>query len=84
MTQYNRVNVKLSTSQLNKLKSATKNKNDVVIRLSYISSAADAGIHKKILILRSYTTLIISNKDTDDLIKIVKSLEESYDRISSK
>ena len=34
MTQYNRVNVKLSTSQLNKLKSAMKNENDVVIRLS--------------------------------------------------
>ena len=28
------MNVKLSTSQLNKLNSATKNKNDVVIRLS--------------------------------------------------
>ena len=27
MTQYNRVNVKLSTSQLNKLKSAIKNEN---------------------------------------------------------
>ena len=34
MTQYNRVNVKLSTSQLNKLKSAIKNENDVVTRLS--------------------------------------------------
>ena len=34
MTQYNRVNVKLSTSQLNKLKSAITNKNEVVIRLS--------------------------------------------------
>ena len=34
MTQYNRVNVKLSTSQLNKLKSAIKNETDVVIRLS--------------------------------------------------
>ena len=34
MTQYNRVNVKLSTSQLNKLKSTIKNENDVVIRLS--------------------------------------------------
>ena len=33
MTQYNRVNVKLSTSQLNKLKSAIKNENDAVIRL---------------------------------------------------
>ena len=34
MTQYNRVNVKLSNSQLNKLKSAIKNENDAVIRLS--------------------------------------------------
>ena len=34
MTQYNRVNVKLSRPQLNKLKAAIKNKNDVVIRLS--------------------------------------------------
>ena len=34
MTQYNRVNVKLSNSQFNKLKSAIKNENDVVIRLS--------------------------------------------------
>ena len=34
MTQYNRVNVKLSTPQLNKLKPAIKNENNVVIRLS--------------------------------------------------
>ena len=34
MTQYNKVNVKLSNSQLNKLKSAIKNENDVVISLS--------------------------------------------------
>ena len=34
MTQYNGLNVKLSTSQLNKLKSAIKNENDIVIRLS--------------------------------------------------
>ena len=33
MTQYNRVNVKLSTSQLNKLKPAIKDENDLVIRL---------------------------------------------------
>ena len=162
MTQYNRVNVKLSNSQLNKLKSAIKNENDVVIRLSpYMigdsndqtnfphellltvsstrkafsnnssvdvkfskaqlskmiqsggflgkllgpllktglpliknvikplaksvliplgltaaASAADAGIHKKIL-GSGNTTLIISNKDMEDLIKIVKSLEDS-------
>ena len=34
MTQYNSVNVKLSNSQLSKLKSAIKNENDVVLRLS--------------------------------------------------
>ena len=34
MTHYNRVNVQLSTSQLNELKSAIKNENNVVIRLS--------------------------------------------------
>ena len=165
MTQYNRVNVKLSTSQLNKLKSAITNENEVVIRLSpnmigdsndqtnfphellltdrqvssirkafannssvdikfskaqlskmiqsggflgkllspllktglpliknvltplaknvliplgltAAASAADAGIHKKIL-GSGNTTLIISNKDMEDLIKIVKSPEDS-------
>ena len=34
MTQYNRVNVKLSNSQLNKLNSVIKNQTDVVITLS--------------------------------------------------
>ena len=34
-------------------------------------------IHKKILGSGNNTTLIISNKDMDDLIKIVKSLEDS-------
>ena len=34
MTQYNSLNVKLSNSQLNKLKSAIKNKTEVVLRLS--------------------------------------------------
>ena len=125
MTQYNRVNVKLSNSQLNKLKSAIKNENDVVIRLSpnmigdsndktnfphellltgrqvsstrkafsnnssvdiknvliplgltASASAADAGIHKNIL-GSGNTTLIVSNKDMDDLIKIVKFLQDS-------
>ena len=34
MTQYNSLNVKLSNSQLSKLKSAIKNENDVFLRLS--------------------------------------------------
>ena len=157
MTQYNRVNVKLSKSQPNKLKSTIKHESDVVIKLSpnligdsnnktnfpnellltnrqvssirkafannslvdikfsktqlskmiqsggilskllgallktglplmksvitalaksvliplgltAAASAADAGIHKKILGSGNNTTLIISNKDMDDLI----------------
>ena len=34
MTQYNSLNVKLSNSQLNKLKSSVKNETDVVLRIS--------------------------------------------------
>ena len=33
MTQYNSLNVKLSNSQLNKLKSSIKNENDVILRI---------------------------------------------------
>ena len=164
MTQYNKINIKLSTSQLNKLKSAIKNETDVVIRLypnmivdsndetnfphelpltdrqvstirkalsnnssvdikfsktqlskmiqsggflgkllgpllktglpliknvikplaksvliplglTAAASAADAGIHKKILRSGGHTTLIISNKDIKDLIKIFNLLK---------
>ena len=168
MTQYNSLNVKLSNSQLNKLKSAIKNETDVVLRISSnmvgysndninfshelllinrqvanirkafanhsstdiklsktplskiiqsggflgrllgpllktglplmksvikpsaksvliplgltaVASAADAGIHKKILGSgnSNNTTLIISNDEMDDILKIVKSLEDS-------
>ena len=163
MTQYNSLNVKLSNSQLDKLKSAIKNETEVVLRLwsnmigdneadfphqllltnrqvanirkAFASnsstdikfsktqlskmiqsggilgrllgsllktglplisnvmkpltksvliplgltaavSAADAGIHKKIL-GSGNTILIISNNEMEDLIKIVKSLEDS-------
>ena len=34
MTQYNSLNVKLSNSQLNKIKSSIKNENNVVLRIS--------------------------------------------------
>ena len=167
MTQYNSLNVKLSNSQLSKLKSAIKNETYVVLRLSSnmignsrdstnfphelllnnrqvsilrkafarntstdiklsktqlskiiqsggflgkllgpllktglpliksvikplaksvliplgltaAASAADAGIHKKILGSgHNNTTLIISNDEMDDILKIVKSLEDS-------
>ena len=50
----------------------------VLIPLGLITAAAaDAGIHKKIVGSGGHTTLIISNKDMDDLIEIVKSLEDS-------
>ena len=47
-------------------------------------SATDAAIHKKVFgsgartsnLVSSVTTLIISNKEVDDIIKIVKSLEK--------
>ena len=168
MTQYNSLNVKLSNSQLSKLKSAIRNENDVVLRISSnmvgnsgdntkfphellltnrqvenirkafanhlstdiklsetqlskmiqsggflgrllgpllktglpliksvikplaksvliplgltaAASVADAGIHKKILGSghNNNTTLIISNNEMDDILKIVKSLEDS-------
>ena len=166
MTQYNRLNVKLSNSQLHKLKSAIKNETEVVLRLpsniignsddkinfphellltnrqvanlrkafaNHLStdiklsktqlskmiqsggflgrllgpllktglpliknvikplaksvliplgltaavSAADAGIHKKILGSGNTTTLIISNDEINHIFKIVKSLEDS-------
>ena len=155
MTQYNSLNVKLSNSQLNKLKSAIKNETDVVLRLSSnmigksddetsfphklfltnrqganlrkafaklsktdinlskaqlskviqsgeflgkllksviqpltksvliplglatASSAADAGINKQILGSGHNTTLIFSNDEIKDFIKIFKSLKDS-------
>ena len=42
------------------------------------ASAADAGIHKKILGSgHNNTTLIISNDEMDDILQIVKFLEDS-------
>ena len=159
MTQYNSFNVKLSNSELNKLKSAIKNGTDVILRLSSnmisnsddeanflnnllltnrqvanickafanhrstdiklsktqltkmqkggflkflapllksglfllisvikplgmlvltaAASATDAAVNKKILGSGNHTTLIISNDDMQDLLKIVKSLKDS-------
>ena len=41
------------------------------------ASAADAGIHKKILGSGHNTTLIISNDEMEDILEIVKSHEDS-------
>ena len=48
----------------------------IPLGLTAAASAADAGIHKKIL-GSGTTTLIISNDEMEDIIKIVKSLEDS-------
>ena len=43
-----------------------------------LTAAADAGIYKKILgSVHNLKTLIISNSEMNDIIKIVKSLEDS-------
>ena len=47
------------------------------VGLTAAASAADAGIHKKILGSRHNTTLIISNDEINDIAKVVKSLEDS-------
>ena len=52
----------------------------IPLGLTAAASAADAGIHKKILgsgNTTTTTTLIILNNEMEDIIKIVKSLEDS-------
>ena len=51
----------------------------IPLGLTAAASAADAGIHKKILGSghNNNTTLIISNDEMDDILKIIKSLEDS-------
>ena len=50
----------------------------IPLGLTATASAADAGIHKKILgSSHSNITLIISNDKMDDILKIVKSFEDS-------
>ena len=60
MTQYNSLNVKLSNSQLNKLKSATKNETEVVLRLSsnMISDDETDFPHNWLLTNRQVTDLL--------------------------
>ena len=49
----------------------------IPLGLTAAASAADAGEHKKILGSSHNTTLIISNDEMEDILKIVKSLEDS-------
>ena len=47
-----------------------------IVLISIVASATDAAIHKKI-VGSAFTTLIISNEEMNDFMKIVKFLEES-------
>ena len=49
----------------------------IPLGLTAAGSAADAGIHKKVLGSGHNTTLIISNDEMKDILKIIKSLEDS-------
>ena len=49
----------------------------IPLGLTTAALAADAGIHKKILRSGNMTTLKISNDEMNDIIKVVKSLEDS-------
>ena len=49
----------------------------ILLGLTAAASAADPGIHKKILGPGNLTTSIVSNDEIEDIIKVVKSLEDS-------
>ena len=49
----------------------------ISLGLTTTTSARDAAIHKK-MFRSGNATLIISNKEMNDVMKIVKSLEESH------
>ena len=71
MTQYNSFNVKLSNSQLNKLKSAIKNGTDVILRLSsnMIGNSDDQTnfSHKLLLTNRQVAKLRKANHTSTDI-----------------
>ena len=48
----------------------------IPLEVTAAASAADAGIHKKILGSGNMATLIISNDEIHDIVKILKSLED--------
>ena len=76
MVQYNSLNVKLSNSQLNKLKPAIKNKTEVVLRLSsnMIGNSDDETNfpHK----------LLLSNRQVANLRKVFENSSSSDIKLS--
>ena len=85
MTQYNSLNVKLSNSQLNKLKSAIKDETEVVLKLSsnMIGDNESNFRHKLLLTYRQVSNLrkAFANNSSAD-IKSSKSQISTMRRIS--
>ena len=79
MTQYNSLKIKLSNSQLNKLKSAIKNETEVVLRLSsnMIGNSDDETNfpHKFLLADRQVANLV-------KLLQIIYQLISSYQKLN--
>ena len=78
MTQYNNLNVKLSNSQLNKLKSTIKNETDVVFRISsnMVTNSNDNTNFPHELLLTNRQVANIRKafaKDTSTYIKLSKT-----------
>ena len=87
----NQHNVKLSNSQLNKLKSGLKNGTEVTLKFStnvfadsndetnfpHKTDATDAAIQKKVFEL-GMTTLIISNEEMNDIMKLLNLLKDLF------
>ena len=74
MVEYNKINAKLSNSQLNKLKSAVKNRQETILRMNARMLSANNLPHELLLTTRQITKLrdaIENNMSTD--IKLSKA-----------
>ena len=74
MIEYNTVNAKLIKSQLNKLKSAVKNKQEITLRMNARMFSANNLLHELLLTTRQTTKLrntTENNMSTD--IKLAKA-----------
>ena len=69
MVEYNTINAKLSDSQLNKLKSAVKNKQGTTLRMNVRMFSANNLPHELLLTIRQTTKLInaIENNMSTDI-----------------
>ena len=77
MTQYNSLNVKVSNSQLNKLKSAIKNESEVVLRLSSnLIGDNESDFPHKVLLTTDKLKILVK------LLQIIYQQILSYQRLS--